>query len=83
MKLTIEVEIPDRDAQAMLGWSIERVLNNAINIGTLAQTRLERSIDCNDASTLWQDAEEIKPLTVRIWGATQEAIRRHYANTKA
>jgi hypothetical protein len=74
LKLTIELELTDGEARFVSISSIERVLNNALNIGALAEAHLPQEVDRIDASNLWQDAEELKPVTVKIWHAVHDAI---------
>lgn len=55
--------------------SIERVLNNAIEIGGWGETGVVPRSVREDASILWQDCTELKPLVCQIWTRVQEDVR--------
>jgi hypothetical protein len=74
-KFTFTVDLDENDKLRLLQNSIERVMNNAIWVGGEAQNELKGDAS-ERGSTLWQDCEELKPLTCKIWGAAQEAVRR-------
>lgn len=76
--VVVELELTDAEQMRLLENSIERVMNNAIRVGTWAEkpgnTRLKRLQE--DGSVLWQDCEELKPLVCKFWSAISEAVRR-------
>lgn len=69
MKHTIEIELTDAQWKLVRSMSLERMINNAINIGGLAQAQLKEESNREDGSSLWQDFEELKPLLMIIWRA--------------
>lgn len=73
MKITITLDLDDAEQNTLLQYSIERVLNNAIYVG--GQVELAKGGLGERASTLWQDCEDLLPLTRKIWGAAAEALR--------
>lgn len=75
MKVQIELELTERELRLLLQNSLERVMNNAIYVGTTVEDHTKGHIS-ERASTLWQDCEELKPLTVKLWCTAQEAVRR-------
>lgn len=72
-KITIELELDLGEQQMLLQTSLERVLNNAIFVGSKAE-RAKGDLG-ERASTLWQDCEMLLPLTRKVWGAAAEALR--------
>ena len=76
MKLTIELELDKREQQQILQNSIERVMNNAMSIGEAVEQHMKLDNLREDASILWQDCEELKPLNRKLWCAVQDAIFR-------
>jgi hypothetical protein len=77
MKIKIEIEVTDAEQKALLQNSIERVLNNAIDVGSAVEQKGARvSQDIRDrASTLWQDCEELKPIVSKVWWAAANEVR--------
>ena len=73
MKLTIEVEISDKDRIQVLQNSLERVMNNAIFVGQCCE-KIKNSMVAERSSTLWQDCEELKDLTCKLWDALRNKV---------
>jgi hypothetical protein len=75
MKITIELELNKDEPLLIRTCSIERVLNNAIEVGSYVQN-LSRARDdmAQNGSTLWQDCDMVKPVLRKIWGAISEAV---------
>ena len=69
MKHSIEIELTDAQWKLVRSMSLERMINNAINIGGLGETQLKEERDRQDASSLWQDFEELKSTLMAIWNA--------------
>lgn len=72
-RVIIEINLSYADLRRLNENSLERVLHNAGRVGA----GVERAA-CSDslkeqASTLWQDAEELTPLASRLWCAAQNA----------
>lgn len=60
--------------------SIERFLNNAIEVGKLIEKRPHSISPLSElASTMYQDAEDLKPVVCKVWNLIQEAIRLELA----
>ena len=86
MKIKLELELTDAEVRMIGSMSLERVLNNAIHVGGEAQAcadsnepatgrEVERWKDLAErGSTLWQDCEELKPVTMKIWNAVHNAM---------
>lgn len=75
MKIIVELELSRLEMATICSNSIERVLNNAIHIGGEAELGKPLSEgDRERASTLWQDCEELKPITTKLWGAVHNQI---------
>lgn len=73
MKVTITLELSEVDQIHIRQNSIERVMNNAIFVGGKVERVKDESL-AERASTLWQDCEELKSVTSRLWNAAREAI---------
>jgi hypothetical protein len=80
-KISVELDLSVFEQIRICRNSLERVLNNAVRVGEAAQDKLSGS-DSEFGSTLWQDAEELKPVATKIWNAVQDAIRRSRAGEK-
>jgi hypothetical protein len=74
MKLIIEMELTEQEANYILSCSIERVMNNAINIGSKGEKELKLERDRENASVLWQDCEDAKPVTTKMWNTVRNAV---------
>lgn len=74
MKLTIEIELEESEANQIRQNSIERVLNTASEVGGLGERFFKRDQDRQLASTSWQDCDDLKPVVVKIWGAVSNAV---------
>ena len=76
MQIQITLDLDDKEMALISSVSIERVMNNAINIGAVGSKVFKLEAYKTDASTLWQDCEELKPITRKLWGAVQNQIFR-------
>lgn len=75
MKITLTLELTEAEARQVLDNSIERVMNNAIHVGSAAQGCIYLSEGLREnASTLWQDCEELKPITYKLWENVRNAL---------
>lgn len=74
MKLTIEIELKESEANQILLNSIERVLNTASEVGGLGERFFKRDRDRELASTSWQDCDDLKPVVVKIWNVVSNAV---------
>jgi hypothetical protein len=74
MKITIEIDLTEKQEVQIRQNSIERVLNNAISVGSRTENSGVSTGLREDASTLWQDAEDLKYVTTYIWNAVRDGI---------
>lgn len=78
--VTLELELDHAEQTRLLQNSIERVMNNAIQVGQHAQDPGDNDDSkaqfSEQGSILWQDCQELKPLVNKIWWAVQEAVRK-------
>lgn len=87
MKITVEFDIADEDADRILQNSIERVFNNGIKIGKTVESLapfkgkdsepafLEGMVE--DASILWQDMEDLKQINRQMWDRVRNEIFKY------
>ena len=73
MKITLTISLSDAEQHLIGSNSIERIFNNAIRVGSAVESHPNPSLS-EDASTLWQDCEELKPITTKLWNEVRNAI---------
>ena len=75
MKITVEIELNKDEPMLIRTCSVERVLNNAIEVGTYVQNLGRAREDMQEnGSTLWQDCDMLKPVLRNIWNTVSEAV---------
>jgi hypothetical protein len=74
-KITITVEISDREAELIGSTSIERVHNNAIWCAERA--RFKNPLDEEQADVLREDSEAVKEVSSRLWDAARNGWFLH------
>lgn len=72
--IKVELELTDAEMRRLLSISLERVINNAIYVGSAAEDDPVEEVS-ERASTLWQDCEELKPLLMRLWDGAANNLR--------
>jgi hypothetical protein len=73
--VSAELALDKAERKYLLDNAVERVMNNAMRIGKIGASALPPAYR-EDASVLWQDCTELKPIINKIWWAIQEAVRR-------
>ena len=69
------VKLDEGDEKRILDNSIERVINASIQVAQAAETNRIHGYGIEElASTNWQDWEDLKPLTVKIWNSLRNSI---------
>lgn len=66
----LDIELSREEIFKLRQNSIERVFNNAIEVGTDGEKELS-GLAAERASTLWQDAEDLKELVDKLWRTAQ------------
>jgi hypothetical protein len=75
MKLLVEIELSKDEPMLIRTCSVERVLNNAIEVGTYVQNLGRAREDMQEnGSILWQDCDMLKPVLRKIWNTVSEAV---------
>jgi hypothetical protein len=75
MKLLVEIELNKDEPMLIRTCSIERVMNNAIKVGSYVQNHDKSSEAMREnGSSLWQDCDMLKPVLRKIWNAVSEAV---------
>jgi len=74
-RVTLTLVLNEADCLRLLDNSIERVLSNAARVGEAAAKAKSEALS-EAGSVLWQDADELRPLTTRIWNAARDAVLR-------
>lgn len=72
MQITITLTLTESEFIQLRDNSIERVLNNAASVGSKVE-RLARGSLSEQASALWQDADELNTITTKLWNAARNA----------
>lgn len=83
LKLYVKVELTEDQAQQISSNSIERVINNSINMAYFVEDAQHAEEHLKeDASICQQDWEDLKPIATQIWNAVRNEIFVHYNDPK-
>jgi hypothetical protein len=77
MKIIIEIELNELEARQIKVNSIERVMNNAIRVGSAGSHELKKGSERECASILFEDCCDLKQITTKLWNYARNAIFIH------
>lgn len=76
VEITLKVTLTYAEQLQLLQNSVERVLNNAIAVGSAVQDAAVVDSHIRErGSTLWQDAEELLPVVRKLWWEAANQVR--------
>lgn len=74
--ITLTITLTPKEINDITENSMERVMNNAIDVGGYVERESKSDGYAERGSTLWQDCEDLKWTVNKLWNQTRDAIFR-------